>query len=89
MSGTPQSTAVGTAFGKPLTVTVTDSAGNAVSDVTVTFTVPGSGASAHLISTTGVTDNNGAVSVVATANAIAGSYSVTASVSGVPTPGNI
>ncbi|MGA7237318.1 MAG: Ig-like domain-containing protein [Bryobacteraceae bacterium] len=84
--GTPQSTAVGTAFGEPLTVTVTDSAGNTVSGVTVTFTVPGSGASAHVLSTTGVTDNNGAASVVATANAIAGSYSVTASVSGVSTP---
>ena len=86
LGGTPQSTAVGTAFGKSLTARVTDSAGNAASDVTVTFTAPGSGASANLLSTTAVTDNNGYANVIATANTIVGSYTVIASVSGVSTP---
>ncbi len=85
VSGTPQSTVVGTAFSMPLTVKVTDAAGNAVSGVTVTFTVPGSGASAHLLSSTGITDSNGVASVLATANTIAGSYVVSASFTGAST----
>src|SRR5262249_55193599 len=72
--GSPQSTVVHTAFGTPLTAKVTDSAGNPVFGVTVTFTAPGSGASATLSSTTAVTDCAGLASVTATANQIAGAY---------------
>src|SRR5207302_168863 len=45
-SGTPQSAAVGTAFGSPLQTKVTDASSNPVSGVTVTFTAPASGAGA-------------------------------------------
>jgi hypothetical protein len=83
--GTPQSTAVSTAFANPLQATVTDSGGNPVSGVTVSFAAPGSGASAA-VPATASTNGSGVASVSATANATAGSYSVTASVVGVATP---
>jgi adhesin/invasin len=80
--GSPQTTVVHTAFGTPLTAKVTDSAGNPVFGVTVTFTAPGSGASATFSSTTATTDCAGLASVTATANTVAGTYSVTASTPG-------
>jgi hypothetical protein len=46
--GSPQSTVVHTAFGTALQAKVTDTAGNPVAGVTVTFAVPGSGTSATL-----------------------------------------
>ena len=45
-AGTPQSAAVNTVFGTALQATVRDAGNNPVSGVTVTFTAPGSGASA-------------------------------------------
>ena len=59
-AGTPQSTAVNTAFGTALQATVRDAGGNPVSGVTVTFTAPGSGSSARfsgLTTATAVTDS--------------------------------
>ena len=47
-AGTPQSTAVNTAFGTALQATVRDAGNNPVSGVTVTFTAPGSGAERKL-----------------------------------------
>ena len=87
-SGTPQSATVGTAFSDLLVATVTDSGGNPVSGVTVTFTAPGSGASGTFATTdTAVTGANGeATSDIFTANDTAGAYSVSASVVGVETP---
>ena len=79
-SGTPQSASVGTAFASPLQVTVTDSGGNLLSGITVTFTAPSSGASAVLSSSTAVTNASGVASVTAIANSATGSYSVTATV---------
>jgi hypothetical protein len=79
--GTPQITPVGFLF-QPLQVTVRDSAGNLTSGAVVTFTAPGSGASAALSPSTAVTNAFGQASVSATANNIAGSYFVTASVGG-------
>ncbi|MBZ5618513.1 MAG: discoidin domain-containing protein [Acidobacteriia bacterium] len=79
---TPQSTAVNTAFANPLQLTVTDPLGNTVSGLMVTFTAPASGASAFLSSGSTVTNGNGIASVTAIANNIAGSYAVTATVSG-------
>jgi hypothetical protein len=76
--GTPQFGAVGATFGTALQVTVKDSVGNPVANVTVTFTAPASGASAMLSSATAVTDASGVASVTATANATTGSYTVTA-----------
>jgi hypothetical protein len=84
-SGTPQSTAINTAFAAQLQATVTDVGGNAVSGVTVTFAAPGSGASAT-VPASAITNASGVASVSATANATAGSYSVSASVAGVVTP---
>ena len=88
VSGGGQSAIIGTAFANPLVVNVTDSSGNPVSGVTVTFTALASGASADLSSTTATTDSSGNASVTAMANGIANSaaYQVSASVAGVRTP---
>ena len=84
--GTPQSTAVGTAFPTALQVSVSDSNGNPVGGVTVNFTAPATGASAVLSSATAVTNASGVASVMAMANSTAGSYVVTASVAGLAAP---
>jgi adhesin/invasin len=81
--GTPQSATINTPFANALQATVKDALGNAVSGVTVTFTAPGSGASAALSSPTAVTDAGGHASVTAAANLVAGAYTVTAAASGV------
>ena len=47
LSGTPQIATIGTAFALPLRVRVADGTGAGTSGATVTFTVPGSGASAN------------------------------------------
>ena len=84
-AGTPQSMKVNTAFAMPLQVTVKDAGNNPVSGVTVTFAVPGSGASATLSATTATTNAAGIASVTATANATAGGpYNVTATVASLP-----
>ena len=79
---TLQSAALGTAFPKALKVTLTDSAGNPASGVTVTFSVPASGASAVLSNTTVLTNAAGVASVTATANITVGAYTVTVSAAG-------
>lgn len=84
--GATQNTTITTAFSTALQVTVLDQYSNPVSGVTVTFNAPSSGASATLSSTTATTNSSGVASVIATANSIAGSYNVTASISGVSTP---
>jgi hypothetical protein len=81
-SGTTQSAAVGTAFGSPLTVRLTDPCGAPLSGATVTFTAPTSGASAVLSGGSAVTGSDGTASLTASANGIAGSYVVAASVYG-------
>jgi hypothetical protein len=90
-AGTPQSATVNTVFASQLQATVKDSLNNPVSGVTVTFTVPASGASGgfFLALNTATTNASGvATSAVFTANSISGPYTVTASVSGVPIPAN-
>jgi 6-phosphogluconolactonase (cycloisomerase 2 family) len=87
--GTPQSAMIDTAFGSPLVATVTDSDGNPVSGVTVTFTAPGSSASGVFAGgqTTAVTDSLGvATSAIFIANGTAGNYTVTATVQNVAAP---
>ena len=83
-TGTGQSAIIGNAFTSPLVATVTDSSGNPVPSVTVTFAAPSSGASAIFTGSASVlTGSSGqATSPTVTANGIAGAYSVTASVSG-------
>ena len=79
--GTPQATLIGTGFASALQVTVKDTSGNPVSGATVTYTVPPqNGASAVLSNSVAITNASGVASVTATANSIAGSYTVTANV---------
>lgn len=90
-SGTPQSAPVTEAFPTALSAAVTDAEGHAVSDVPVTFTAPDSGASGTFpddaTTVTATTDDQGmAAAPTFTANGTAGSYTVTASVSGVTDP---
>ena len=84
--GNTQSTPISTAFGTPLQVTVRDGSNNPVPNVTVTYVVPGAGASAVLSSLTATTNASGVASVTATANTSIGSYAVTATAAGVATP---
>jgi hypothetical protein len=98
-SGTPQSSAVNTAFPLTLQATVTSTDGNGphpVIGVPVTFAAPFPGLNSespsgtfasNLITETDTTDANGvATSSKFRANATAGAYSVTASVTGTSTP---
>ena len=82
--GTPQSTLVNTSFLLPLSLSVTGVDGYGVSGVTMQYTVPANGASATFAGgvTTEVTSPAGtATSALPSANATAGTYSVTAKVS--------
>ncbi len=83
-SGTPQTALINSAFTSPLVVQVLNSEGDGVPGVTVTFAVPGSGASANLSAITVTTDDNGLAQVTGVANGVAGSYAITASVAGLP-----
>ena len=78
--GTPQTTAVNTAFANPLQATVNDSFGNPVAGATVTFTAPTGGASGTFAGGVNTANTNSAgvaTSTVFTANGTAGSYTVT------------
>ncbi|MBY0502302.1 MAG: hypothetical protein K2X03_00225 [Bryobacteraceae bacterium] len=86
-SGSPQSAVISTAFAAPLVVTVTGAGGAPASGVTVSFAVPGTGASGTFAGgvNTAVTDASGvATSAAFTANATAGAYNVVASIPSVP-----
>ena len=87
ISGSSQIANVNTAFTSPLVVTVKDKSGIPLSGVTVTFTAPSTGQSGTfsggVTSITATTDAQGQAQATITANATAGSYTVTASVSGV------
>ncbi len=82
VSGTPQSATVGNTFAAPLTVRVTNDGGLGVPGVSVAFAAPVGGASA-MVDASAVTDSDGYASVGASANAVAGSYTVNATVEGV------
>ena len=83
--GGSQNATVYTQFPSPLQATVMDANAKPSAGVTVTFSVPTSGASATLEAYSAVTDSNGLASVRATAHTVAGGpYPVTASVAGVP-----
>ncbi|MFY9741178.1 MAG: hypothetical protein WAK21_04195, partial [Candidatus Sulfotelmatobacter sp.] len=88
MAGSNQSAAVDTPFTDPLQVTVVDSGQNPVADAVVVFTAPSTGASGVFASsgsyiTTAMTNASGvATSAGFTANGIAGTVNIVASVSG-------
>ena len=88
-AGSGQSTIVSTAFATALQATVRDSLSHPLSGVTVTFTAPGSRASAtfggHRVATAVTNENGVATTPTLVANGIAGTYTVTASVAGVTT----
>jgi hypothetical protein len=92
VAGTPQRTAPFATFGTRLQAAVLDGLGTPVDNVTVTFSAPASGASgmfpdSDTLTTTAGTGESGLVSAATfTANALEGSYAVTATVSGVVTP---
>ncbi len=85
-AGTPQSTKVNTAFTAALQATVKDASGNPVSGASVTFTAPGSGVSASFGGSNSATVSTNASGIATaptlSANAQAGSYSVSASTAG-------
>lgn len=89
-SGSGQSASVGSTFAAPLVATVTTN-GSPASGAIVTFTAPASGAggifSNGAATETDTTDANGtATSSSFSSNMTSGSYTVTASVTGAPTP---
>ncbi len=93
-SGSLQDAQISTAFGAPLVATVFDNNQNPISGASVTFTAPATGASGTFASNssateTDMTNTSGvATSSVFTADAMAGAYTVTATVSGVTTAAN-
>lgn len=88
--GTPQSTTVSTAFATALQALVRDAFNNPVPGVNVTFAAPGAGASGTFAGGPTVLTNASGVATASafTANATSGSYTVTATASGVATPAN-
>ena len=90
VSGSPQTTALNTAFASPLVVKVTDQYGNVVLGASVSFVAPSSGDSAVFSNSTniisGTTNASGQISETLTANTRSGSFSVIASTSGANTP---
>ncbi len=81
LSGDGQTAQRGNELGQPLVVRVTDSQGNAVSGVTVEWTVSGAGGS--LSSSSGRTNSQGQASVELTLSFAPGQSTVTASAAGV------
>jgi hypothetical protein len=82
ISGTPQSTLINTPFANPLVVEVRDAFNNVISGTSVSYTVnPLNGASGTgTTANPAVTGANGRAQLNLTANAIKGSYTVTATV---------
>ena len=86
VSGTPQNVSQGSPFA-PLVVLVRDAASNPIPGLTVTFTAPNAGASGTFaaFNNTAVTNGSGvATSAVFTANAVSGTYQVTATTAALP-----
>jgi hypothetical protein len=79
--GTPREAAVNTAFANPLALTVSSGYGEPVDGGMVTFTAPLSGAGLTFTETVAFI-SDGAVSLLVTANGVAGSYVVTANTNG-------
>ena len=82
VSGTPQSAALNGSFNEPLRVRITNQDGDPVEEIPVHFEGPGQGASAVLSALIAVTDSNGEAFITASANAVVGSYAVSARLGG-------
>lgn len=81
-----QSAVIGMAYPYAFTVAAVDTYGNPVSGVTISYSVPGSGASAALSALSSTTNSAGTASVTGTANGKAGSFQLSASAIDVSTP---
>lgn len=88
-SGSGQNANLNTAFTNPLVVTVEDGANLAISDASVTYNAPTSGAggtfSNNTATVTASTNGSGQLSESFTANGTAGGYTVTATSGGITT----
>ena len=84
LGGSPQTAVAATPYGAPLEVVVRDAHGNGVPKVVVRFAAPATGP--KLSAEEVLTDASGAAHVNATAGAIAGSYTATATADGVTAP---
>jgi hypothetical protein len=73
----------GTLFAQPLRVSVDETGNASLPNVAMRFSIPSNGPSAILNTTIVTTTLDGTASVIATANLIEGSYTITATVSGV------
>ena len=82
LSGSGQTTVVGTAFPAPLVAQVVDSNGKGIPGVSVTFTGPTGGAAATF-TTPVVTASDGTASIMPIADTTLGSYTITAAASGI------
>jgi hypothetical protein len=83
IEGSNQQAVVNTAFPSPLVVIVSSPFGDPVQGGVVTFTAPSSGHSATFPNGSAATiDSSGLAGLIAAANTIAGSYTVTASANG-------
>ena len=82
-SGSGQSTVVDTNFANNLVATVTDKFGNPIVNSTVTFTVPGTGASGIFTTNTATTDGSGKATIAIKANTKAGLFIAQGGVTGV------
>ncbi|MDQ3013694.1 MAG: putative Ig domain-containing protein, partial [Acidobacteriota bacterium] len=80
--GNNQSTPLNTTFANPLAVTVSGTFGEPVSGGLVTFTPPGSGASATITGSPATISASGQAGINVTANSITGAYTVTATTQG-------
>ena len=85
-AGNSQYASVSTAYAKPVQAFVADTNGTPVPNVAVTFSVPGTGASATVAPLTVNTNAYGIASATATANGNVGAFNVTATAAGVATP---
>ena len=87
VAGNGQSAAVTTNYASQLKASVQDALGNGVPGVVVTFAAPASGASVTFSGpATVTTDSSGVAAISVTANAQPGSFEVTATAPGIPTP---
>ena len=78
LSGSGQTTVVGTVFPVPVVAQVVDSNGKGVAGISVTFTGPSSGAAAAF-TTPIVTASDGTATIMPIANSVLGTYTITAS----------
>jgi hypothetical protein len=79
VSGNQQSSRVNSAFAQPLQVRLSDSYGNPLPNLTVQFSAPTRGPSAHLAQLSATTNSDGLASVQANANTIRGEYRISVS----------